>query len=183
MPKRVGHLYERMCDKELIRAAIKKGSKGKKKRRDVQRVLKDPEKYVDKVYELLVTDTYIPTPPKTKRIFDKSSGKEREINIVPFYPDGIMHQLCVMAMHDVLMRGMYRWSCASIPGRGNACARKYVRRALDKSASKNKILRKNGHSTLLSKYFNTEINESTGKENQGQTFSFVHQADFRVESE
>lgn len=36
-----------------------------------------------------------------------------------------------MVMQDIIMRGMYRWSCASIPGRGNKCAADYVRRALD----------------------------------------------------
>lgn len=131
MPKRVGHLYEKMCIKDQIRLAIKNGSKKKKHRRDVRRVLKDPEKYVDKVYNLLINGTYTPTTPKVKHIHDKSCGKDRDITIVPFYPDGIIHQLIVMAMEPVIMRGMYRFSCASIPGRGNACARKYVRRALD----------------------------------------------------
>ena len=131
MPKRVGHLYEKMCVKDLIREAIRKGSKHKKKRWDVKLVLKNPEKYVDKVYDLLIHGTYEPSTPKVKHIRDQSSNKDRDIIIVPFYPDGIIHQLVVMAMQDVLMRGMYRWSCASIPGRGNECARKYVRRALD----------------------------------------------------
>ena len=132
MPKKVGHLYEKMCDKELIRFAIKEGSKGKRKRWDVKAGLADVDGYVDKVYDLLIRHAYIPTRPKKKTIFDKSSQKKREISIVPFYPDGIMHQLCVMVMQSVLMRGMYRWSCASIPGRGNKCAADYVRRALDK---------------------------------------------------
>ena len=136
MPKRVGHLYEKMCDKDQIRLAIKNGSKKKKHRRDVRRVLKNPEKYVDKVYDLLTTGSYTPTPPKVKHIHDKSCGKDRDITIVPFYPAGIIHQLIVMAMQDIIMRGMYRWSCASIPGRGNACARKYVRRALDREPRK-----------------------------------------------
>lgn len=131
MPKRVGHLYEKMCDKDLIREAIRKGSKHKKKRWDVKLVMKKPEKYVEKIYDLVIHGRYVPTPPKIKRIHDKTCDKERDITIVPFYPDGIMHQLVVMAMEPVIMRGMYRWSCASIPGRGNACARKYVRRALD----------------------------------------------------
>ena len=130
MPKRVGHLYEKMCDKDMIRLAIKEGSRGKRKRRDVKYVLADVDKYVDKVYALLINRTYVPTPPKSKVIYDKTCLKLRTIQIVPFFPDGIVHQLCVMAMQEVLMRGMYRWSCASIPGRGNKCAADYVRRAL-----------------------------------------------------
>lgn len=131
MPKKVGHLYEKMCDRNLIRTAILKGSKGKKKRKDVKTVLADVDGYTEKVYELLSQEKYVPTKPKERQIFDKSSQKRRTISIVPYYPDGIIHQLCVMAMQDVLMRGMYRWSCASIPGRGNQCAADYVRRSLD----------------------------------------------------
>lgn len=142
MPKRVGHLYEKMCDKDQIRLAIKNGSKKKKKRRDVRQVLNNPEKYVEKVYSLLINGTYVPTIPKVRHIKDNSSGKDRDITTVPFYPDGIMHQLIVMAMEGIIMRGMYRWSCASIPGRGNACARKYVRRALDRNPRRTKYCAK-----------------------------------------
>lgn len=130
MPKKVGHLYEKMCDRDLIRAAIIKGSKGKKRRWDVKAVLADVDGYVEKVYNLLSQEKYVPTPPRENQIFDNSCQKQRIISIVPYYPDGIIHQLCVMAMQEVLMRGMYRWSCASIPGRGNKCATDYVRRAL-----------------------------------------------------
>lgn len=132
MPKKVGFLYERMCDRDMIRAAIREGTRGKKKRWDVKKVLDDEEGYVERAYTMLVNHAYVPTPPKSKEIFDRTCMKVRIIQIVPFYPDGLMHQLCVMAMQDVLMRGMYRWSCASIPGRGNKCAMRYVRRALDK---------------------------------------------------
>lgn len=130
MPKRIGYLYQKMCDKNLIREAIKEGSRGKKKRWDVVEVMKDVEGTVDKIYELLVTHSFVPTPPKRKLIFDRTCQKNRTIMIVPFFPDGIMHQLCVMVMEPVLMRGMYRWSCASIPGRGSKCAADYIKRAL-----------------------------------------------------
>lgn len=132
MPKKKGHLYERMCNKEIIRAVILKGSIGKKKRADVKMVLEDLDGFTDKVYDLLISESYTPTPPNMMKIHDSSSGKEREISIVPYYPDGIMHQLCVYAMKDILMRGMYHWSCASIPKRGNAHAMKYVKRSLRK---------------------------------------------------
>lgn len=130
MPKRIGYVYDRMCDKEMIRAAIREGTRGKRKRWDVKKVLADVDGYVDKAYEMLINRSYVPTKPKAKEIFDTTCMKYRTIQIVPFYPDGLMHQLCVMAMQDILMRGMYRWSCASIPGRGNKCAANYVRRAL-----------------------------------------------------
>lgn len=130
MPKRVGYLYERMLDKEVIRSCIITGSRGKRKRQDVKEVLSDVDGYTEKVYKLLETETYVPTIPRKIRIFDNSCRKERDIKVVPYYPDGIIQQLAVYAMKDVLMRGMYRWSCASIPGRGNSCAANYVKKHL-----------------------------------------------------
>ena len=130
MPKRVGYLYERMLDKEVIRSCIITGSRGKRKRQDVKEVLSDVDGYTEKVYKLLATETYVPTVPRKIRIFDNSCRKERDIKVVPYYPDGIIQQLAVYAMKGVLMRGMYRWSCASIPGRGNSCAANYMKKHL-----------------------------------------------------
>lgn len=128
--KRVGYLYEKMLNKKLIKSVILKGAVGKKKRGDVIKVLDDVDGYTDKIYELLETHSYKPTKPKIKVIHDQSSGKEREISIVPYFPDGIMHQLATEVMRPVLMRGMYHWSCASIPKRGNMHAIKYVKKHL-----------------------------------------------------
>lgn len=138
MPKKVGFLYDKMCDRDLIRTAIMEGTKGKRGRKDIDRVLADVDGYVEKTYQLLVSKRYVPTVPRSRVIFDKSSNKRRVIRIVPFYPDGLMHQLCTMVLQPVIMRGMYRWSCASIPGRGNRCAAKYIRRTLDNDAKNTK---------------------------------------------
>lgn len=130
MPKRVGFLYDRMMDKELIRTVILKAAKGKYERREVQAVLSDLDGYVDKMYEMLRTESFVPSTPKEKRIYDESSQKWRTLKIVPFWPDGVMHWLLVEVMRPVLMRGMYHWSCSSVPGRGGKRVRKYVRRVL-----------------------------------------------------
>nr|DAD88785.1 MAG TPA: hypothetical protein [Podoviridae sp. ctzMH52] len=134
MPKRAGYLYERMLDRDLIRQTVLEGTRGKRRRRDVQRVLADVEGYTERIYRLLESGGFRPAKPREMMIRDKCSGKERRIQMVPYFPDGLVHQLCVAAMRDVLMRGMYRWSCASIPGRGNRCAANYVRRALNRDA-------------------------------------------------
>lgn len=130
MPKRIGCLYERMLDLELIKTIIISGSKGKRKRRDVKEVLSDVDGYAEKVLFLLANDLYIPTIPRKIHIFDNSCQKERNIKVVHYYPDGIIQQLAVHTMKRVIMRGMYHWSCASIPGRGNKRAANYVKRAL-----------------------------------------------------
>lgn len=137
MPKRVGYLYEKMADKSLIQHVIIEGSKGKRKRRDVKMVMEDVGKYVEETYQLIKNETFVPAEPRKMKIRDKSSGKEREIGIVPFFPDGIVHRLAAEVLKPVFMRGMYAHSCASIPGRGNMHAIKYTKKALrDRKHSK-----------------------------------------------
>ena len=130
MPKRVGYLYQWMCDKQHIHEAIHAGAKRKQHRTDVAKVLANEDQYVDAVYDLLVTHSFVPQQPRHAQRYDTSSRKWREIEYVKFFPDGIIHTLMVMAMEPVIMRGMYRWSCASVPDRGSSAARKYCQRAI-----------------------------------------------------
>ena len=91
MPKRIGFLYEKMADKGFIRRVILEASRGKRKRREVRRVLKNLDEYVDKTYEMVVSESFVPTPPKEREIYDDSSQKRRIIKVVPFWPDSVMH--------------------------------------------------------------------------------------------
>lgn len=138
MPKRVGYIYDRMKNKDFIRDCILKGSERKRHRWDVVIVLDDLEYYVDKVYEIVCNFDYTPTPIIHKKIFDPSSNKWRIISVQPFYPDGIMQQLVVTAMKDILMRGMHKYSCASIPSRGGTYALKYQRKMIQRKKKSSK---------------------------------------------
>lgn len=130
MPKRVGYLYEKMLDKAYIKSIILKAAKGKRKRRAVKRVLDNLDEYVDKTYDLLAKDGFVPTEPQEREIYDVSSQKHRIIKTVPFWPDSVMHWLLTETMRPVLMRGMYAWSCASVPGRGGVRVKKRIEKAL-----------------------------------------------------
>lgn len=130
MPKRVGYLYEKMVDRDFIRRVILEAARKKTHRRDVAPVLKHLDEYVERTYQMVATESFVPTPPKEKQIYDESSQKYRMIKMVPFWPDGVMHWLLVTVMKPVLMRGMYSWSCASIPGRGCKRVHTYISRAL-----------------------------------------------------
>lgn len=130
MPKKVGFLYDQMLDKDFIRTTILNATKHKTHRYDIQKVLKNLDKYVDKTYDMILHETFVPTEPKIKRIYDDSSQKWRTIKIVPFWPDNVMHWLIVSVMKPVLMRGMYHWSCASIPKRGGVRVQKHIKHIL-----------------------------------------------------
>ena len=131
MPKRVGFLYDKMLDRQFIRKTILASAQHRRSRYDVAVVLKDLDKYVDLAYDMLKNDTYVPSMPKVREIYDVSSQKTRLIKMVPYWPDGVMQWLLVAAMKPVLMRGMYPWSCASVPGRGCKRVHDHIRRAMD----------------------------------------------------
>ncbi len=142
MPKRVGFLYEKMCDKDVIRLAIIQSSNHKRHRHDVQKVIQNMDKYVDKTYDLLASESFHPSQPKIRERYDPASRKMRNISVIPYWPDGVMHQLMVMVLKDTLMRGMYAWTCASVPGRGGSRAEKYVQRAIKKDQKGTKYILK-----------------------------------------
>lgn len=130
MPKRVGYLYDKMVDRDFIRAVIQEAVKGRRSRKDIAPVLADLDGYVEKTYELVATESFVPSEPKIREIYDESSEKHRKIKMVPFWPDGVIQWMLVTAMKPVLMRGMHPWSCASIPGRGGKRIHKKIRGAL-----------------------------------------------------
>lgn len=132
MPKRVGFLYDRMEERELIRRSIRIGTKDskKKKRRDVREVLDDIDGHIEIMQEIVRTRSFHPRTPRKKVIYDPSSEKFRETYHVPFFPDGLMQIMEAEAMKDVIMRGMNHWSCAAIPGRGSKRIHKRISSAL-----------------------------------------------------
>ena len=142
MPKRVGFLYEKMCNKDLIRIAIINSSQHKRHRHDVQKVIRNMDKYVDKTYDILINEAFKPSIPKKRMRYDTPSHKEREISVVPYWPDGVVHQLMVLVLKDVFMRGMYSWTCATVPGRGGARAKKYVQCAIRQDVKGTKYILK-----------------------------------------
>ena len=89
--KRVGYIYEKVYDKENIKLAIQKASKGKKKRRDVKWVLNNETKVIETIYSMLKNQRYKPSEYTKSIIIDGSSGKERVIHKPKFYPDQIIH--------------------------------------------------------------------------------------------
>ena len=63
MPKRVGYLYDKMLDRDFIKQTIHKAAKGRTKRRDIAKVLRNLDDYVERTYELLEAGAYVPCIP------------------------------------------------------------------------------------------------------------------------
>lgn len=157
-------------DRKVIKEALikvckskKKKNKGKnKKYKQAQFILKNTDEYVDKIHKIIVAteivmkreeegvfiedeyyhDSYKHAKPKSFTIKDGPSQKEREIISVPLFPDQIIHQLIIQAGQPAFMKGMYEYSCGSIPKRGAHKGHRYIKKIInhhnkyDKSAIK-----------------------------------------------
>lgn len=122
--KRKGFLYQDICSGENIIKSVLDSAKGKRKKRAIQRVFKDTAAAVIYVKSLLENKTYIPSKYVEAKIYDGLSNKERTIFKPRYYPDQIIHWCLINVIRPLIMRGMYKWSCASIPNRGGLYAKK-----------------------------------------------------------
>lgn len=139
MPKRVGNLYQRFSDRDFVKTVILMACKGKTKRREVRRILADPDGYAEKLCTMLETGAYKPRKPSVSLKYDDSSQKWRTIRTLPFFPDCCIQWLVVEVLKQpVFMRGMDPYSSASIPGRGGRHIYKKLKHQLTKKRKASK---------------------------------------------
>lgn len=129
--KRIGHIYENVCDINNIKQAALKASLGKRDQKRVRRVLDNLNEAAAEIQRMVSTKTYEPSPYAIKTVRDGARQKERTIYKPRFYPDQIIHWALMLQLEPVIMRGMYRYNCGSVPGRGTSDGQNALRRWLD----------------------------------------------------
>lgn len=134
--KRIGHLYDKICDEDNIRLAIRNASKGKRDKLYVKNILRREDKVVREIVELLRSGDYKPKSNRTKTIREGSAKKTRFITIPMFYPDQIIHWAVMQVLEPIFMKSMYRYCCGSVPGRGGSDAKRYVERVCKKKKAR-----------------------------------------------
>lgn len=140
--KSYNNLFEKVIDKENIRLAIKNSSRHKLKRREVKEVLANEEKHVDIIFNMLKNKTYTSPNHKIKIIKDGASKKERKIVVPRYKYEQIIHHAFMQVFMPVVEKGMYEYSCGSIPSRGQIYAKKYIEKYIRKNPKKVKYVLK-----------------------------------------
>lgn len=128
--KRVGNIYPKIIDKNNLLLAIHKASKGKGKRRNVKNVINHMSESVDYLYNILSNETFKPTRGEVMIIHDGTRKKERIIEKPRFYPDQCVHWSLMLQLQPIIMKGMYDFCCASVPGRGVHYMKKHIEKSL-----------------------------------------------------
>ena len=153
--KRTGNIYEKICDAENIRRAILKASLGKRDQKRVKLILCNIDVYAKMIRQLLLDKKYRPSPYVTKTIQDGASKKTRTISKPQFFPDQIVHWALMLQIQPIIMRGMYAYSCGSVPKRGTSLGQKTLRKWLDKARKNTKYCLKMD----ISKFYPSVDNE------------------------
>lgn len=127
--KRYGYLYEDVYDLDNIKLAHRNAQKGKSHYKEVKRVNEDPEKYYQKVHEMLKNKTF--TNSEYEVMTKKTdSGKVREIYKLPYYPDRIIHHSIVQVVGQIWIKTLIKNTYACIPGRGIHKCAKHIKKDL-----------------------------------------------------
>ena len=129
--KRKGYIYSKIYDIDNIKLAVMNSSKGKRKQNRVNKIINNIDDYAEKINKLLKNQTYKSAPYKIKKIKDGAQKKTRVIYKPRYYTDQIIHWALMQQIQPVIMRGMYYYSCGSIPGRGTSHGQKAIRKWLD----------------------------------------------------
>ena len=128
--KRIGYLFEQICDEENIKRAIITASKGKRDRARVKTIIDNADHYALMLKWLLESKIYEPSPYRVFTITDGCSKKQREISAPKFYPDQVVHWAVMQIIQPHLERSMYHLSCGSRQGKGAHYGKRYLERWL-----------------------------------------------------
>lgn len=106
----------------------------------MQKVLDNIDKCTVEIQEMLVNKTYIPSPYIEETIKDGASGKERVIFKPKFYPDQCIHWAIMQVIEPHIAKGMYEYSCGSVPKRGIHYAQNRVNRWIKRDRKHTKYI-------------------------------------------
>ena len=91
----------------------------------------------DRVKELktIIENGYVPSPVTMKRRYDRNARKWRDICEPRMWPDQCVHHALVQVIEPICMRGMDKWCCGSIRGRGAHYGVKAIKKWIKKDPS------------------------------------------------
>lgn len=106
-----------MTDVENIKTCIDEVAKGRKDRRDVQKILENKDEFAKVIKWKFETGTFV-FHTGNIAIINESSTKKQRIIAKPSIVDQIGHHMLISQLRPIVMRHMYEYSVASIPGKG-----------------------------------------------------------------
>lgn len=123
------------CMDEAFRVAIKR----KRKRPEVLKIINNYDECKKRLREYLLKGEYTPFVHKAREINDGFKLKKRII-IQPYFtmskPEQWIQHIAVQVLKPIFMKGMYEFSCGSVPNRGVHYGKKYIEKYIAENPKK-----------------------------------------------
>lgn len=113
--KRHGNLFPQIIDRNNIELAYDKARKGKTWQRTIRRIDEHRDKALSRLQDDLSAERFTTSPYKIKKVYEP---KERDIYVLPFYPDRIVQHALMNVLEPIWTPLFIHDSYACIPGRG-----------------------------------------------------------------
>lgn len=140
--KTYNNLFEIATSDEIILSSLMSASKSKRQRPVVKKILERQEKYFKKFKEWLLAGNYEPIQHVATKINDGFLLKKRIVIQPYFYPEQWVQHIVVKTLQPIFMRGMYEWSCGSIPNRGIHHGKRHLEKFIRNNKSEIKYVLK-----------------------------------------
>lgn len=125
--KRIGNLFDKICAIENLMLADEKARKGKANQHSIVAHDKNKDEDIQQLHQLLITQQFANSRYKQFVIFEP---KRREISVLPYFPDRILHHAVMNILEPVFMSVFTADTYSSIKGRGIHKAANAVKKAL-----------------------------------------------------
>jgi len=128
--KSYSNLWEKFIDYDNITKAMKDAALHKQKYKEVDVMVKDPDRYADAILEY--AESFKKYQHEPVIIYEGVNRKKREI-IAPAFPEQVIHHMIVQVLMPLFTKGLYKHTYASIPKRGLHVAAKTVIKWISKN--------------------------------------------------
>lgn len=125
--KRIGNIYEAICDIGNIYKADLLAQRGKSKQYGVVVHNRNKDENLYKLQQMLLNKTYKTSPYTVFKVYEP---KEREVYRLPFFPDRIAHYAIMNVLEQIFMSVFTADSYSCIKGKGIHDASYSLRKAL-----------------------------------------------------
>lgn len=136
MAHTVNGLFDKITSADNIETAIVRASKGKKRKRTVRYALSNLDKTVDRIQGLLKSESYNPGAFRMSHEINDGFRLKKRIIVHPSFDELIISHAILQILKPIFMRKFFRWSCGSIPGRGQESMIAHIKRKMDRHPEK-----------------------------------------------
>lgn len=117
-----------MLDDEFLRRCLQDHAKKRMHDPTTLPALTHADDCVQQLKYIILTGDWTPSAPIHTTHTEPSNGKTREIDYVPYWPDGVVHWVLIESIYDQVVPKMDPYCVAGIRGRGPHKTKRHVER-------------------------------------------------------